>query len=560
MKTKLILILAFLLCNILSVAKATNVGGIINSDTRWTVDGSPYVLTSNVQIAEEARLTVEPGVEINGNHYRLEIWGSVNMAGTESSIIILDDIFIWGRGDASTITIIYCDADAMKIRAYGDTLAVRNSTIRNYYDESQGIHISNGDSHSYIEKNVFINAVDIDVAAVNTFIHNNVFFEQVLGEAIISSDVSPSVKYNSFLSTDKIAVKIQNSGSMTAVDNYWNTTDIDIIGSMIYDRSDDLAVSNYIPYLPILNEPHPDTPYYAMAGTWSELNMPGLDRVVLLGIGSNMIVGQHGQDPAHGLVYEMTTGFYYTLDKPGAGKLGTTIRDVDGDNVIGSYYDTRWHGFVYNLSEQDWTTIDVPGNTSMQLHGIDGDNVVGYYHDGSWRGFVYSLTTGDYTTLDGLGPNTYVKGISGKRIVGYYKDGGWHGFIYDMSTHIWSTLDAPGASDTIVSGIDGDDIVGYYNGSRNFLYNVATQTWSTIYSKEGSDNIFPENIHSDNVIFGIGEYGSVYTMSGELPIVPECFAPIQGDVNGDCKVDFADFAVMASNWLACNWQPPTACW
>jgi len=47
---------------------------------------------------------------------------------------------------------------------------------------------------------------------------------------------------------------------MTAINNYWNTTDDSVIESMIFDKNDDLRSANYINYLPILTEPHLDTP------------------------------------------------------------------------------------------------------------------------------------------------------------------------------------------------------------------------------------------------------------------------------------------------------------
>jgi beta propeller repeat protein len=42
--------------------------------------------------------------------------------------------------------------------------------------------------------------------------------------------------------------------------------------------------------------------------------------------------------------------------------------------------------------------------------------------------------------------------------------------------------------------------------------------------------------------------------------VPKCLSPLQGDLNNDCKVDFADFAILTTNWLECNLDPPEACW
>ena len=33
---------------------------------------------------------------------------------------------------------------------------------------------------------------------------------------------------------------------------------------------------------------------------------------------------------------------------------------------------------------------------------------------------------------------------------------------------------------------------------------------------------------------------------------PVCIEKLEGDIDGDCDVDFADFANLATNWLACN--------
>jgi beta propeller repeat protein len=43
------------------------------------------------------------------------------------------------------------------------------------------------------------------------------------------------------------------------------------------------------------------------------------------------------------------------------------------------------------------------------------------------------------------------------------------------------------------------------------------------------------------------------------PEVARCTSKPTGDVNGDCKVDFIDFTLMASQWLECNLEPREAC-
>jgi hypothetical protein len=96
---------------------------------------------------------------------------------------------------------------------------------------------------------------------------------------------------------------------------------------------------------------------------------------------------------------------------------------------------------------------------------------------------AYTLA-GTWTTLDYPGATqTYVSGISGNNIVGYY--GSSHGFLYDGTN--WTTIDMPGAQSTIVRGISGNKIVGEYSLSdspfpfgpwKSFLYDGTN--WTTI--------------------------------------------------------------------------------
>lgn len=50
----------------------------------------------------------------------------------------------------------------------------------------------------------------------------------------------------------------------------------------------------------------------------------------------------------------------------------------------------------------------------------------------------------------------------------------------------------------------------------------------------------------------MGAYGGTAEASKSYFGKPMCETVISGDINGDCKVDFADFAIMASHWMECN--------
>lgn len=119
----------------------------------------------------------------------------------------------------------------------------------------------------YIERNIFIRSREISVGhsdSVKVYITNNVFYQNPLSAIVnwAAYDTSETiVRLNSFLNTAGTAVGLQYSDSgMSAINNYWGTTDIPTIESMIYDRNDYLGITSYIDYLPILTTADPNTP------------------------------------------------------------------------------------------------------------------------------------------------------------------------------------------------------------------------------------------------------------------------------------------------------------
>lgn len=257
----------------------TYVGGIINTDITWTLANSPYTLTNRVQIAYGATLSIEPGVIVNGNNNAIQVWGVLDAVGTKTLKIIFNDVEIkpGTNNDNEPFliemqfsgynggSIYYPTGDAI----YG-SLNLRDSKITNI----PYMHLWYPTSDCFIERNIFINSGGISVgttAGVNVYISNNVFYMQqkkfeegdYAVEAWANCGSQIIVDYNSFLSTDRIALNIPPGftfASMTAVNNYWNTSNTSIIESMIFDKNDDLGCSSYINYTPFLTSPHPDTP------------------------------------------------------------------------------------------------------------------------------------------------------------------------------------------------------------------------------------------------------------------------------------------------------------
>jgi len=111
--------------------------------------------------------------------------------------------------------------------------------------------------------------------------------------------------------------------------------------------------------------------------------------------------------------------------------------------------------------------------------------------------------------------------------------------------------------------ISGNIIVWEDNRNGNediYGYDLSTETEFQI-TDNTSTQRFPA-INGHTVVWEDWRHGhgDIYATILYGPIVPRCTSPVQGDINGDCKVNFADFVLMLNNWLECNLDPPEACW
>jgi hypothetical protein len=253
---------------------ATDVGGQILTDTTWTLAGSPYTITSDVQIASGVTLSIEPGVVVNRiNNSEIGLYNGTFMAiGTVDSNITLNDLHIVNRKDGSSeIHIQYCRLYSTYLYLrWAESFSLLDSIVENKSGTQNAVEICPLNNDSYIERNVFIgNSLynfiflsDREVYNGNLYIRNNVFYNY--RDMAISGNSDAIVKFNSFLNTDRTSVGLAfQSSDWDVSENYWNTTDTDIIESMIVDRNDNLSISGYIFYEPFLTAPHPDTTIFS---------------------------------------------------------------------------------------------------------------------------------------------------------------------------------------------------------------------------------------------------------------------------------------------------------
>ncbi len=59
---------------------------------------------------------------------------------------------------------------------------------------------------------------------------------------------------------------------------------------------------------------------------------------------------------------------------------------------------------------------------------------------------------------------------------------------------------------------------------------------------------------------GYTDIGAWQAIGRSKLLLPNCTRSLEMDFNGDCKIDFQDFALFSLGWLECNLDPPELCW
>jgi len=86
---KTTIVLLFTLFLIQPLFSQTAVSGAIASNTVWTLAGSPYIVTDNIDVSESATLTIEPGVVVKFSaNTGMELHGYLSAIGTETNRIV----------------------------------------------------------------------------------------------------------------------------------------------------------------------------------------------------------------------------------------------------------------------------------------------------------------------------------------------------------------------------------------------------------------------------------------------------------------------------------------
>jgi hypothetical protein len=204
------------------------------------------------------------------------VGGAVQAEGTVDEKIVIQgtgaDNFFEVVDYEGSLTLDYCVFDgAQHLWAIGDgvdQVILRHSEIMNVAEHSGLVHWR---KPCYIEYNLFINSggfgmynwFGTDLSA-KMYIRYNVV--KANSDVFVSCSSSVYglgfvIEYNSFVDVEGTLLSVftgLGTWDITATENYWGTTDTEIIDSLINDKSDDISLPVEIEYSPFLTGPHPD--------------------------------------------------------------------------------------------------------------------------------------------------------------------------------------------------------------------------------------------------------------------------------------------------------------
>ncbi len=260
-----------------TVVNPTFISGQITTDTVWSEEDSPYVLTDMIQIANGVTVSIQAGSQLyNANKHAINVFGDLNAEGMESSNIYFNCINISPSNNSNTGTSnpgkVNIDFAKMYSGAIYDSapnaiLNIQNSVLDgDFYINHNWSHV---DAVWHMEKNIFLINSGMNLRPTgdeDIYITNNLFMDS--SKINVSSghnDVNGIIlNYNSFMNTNNEVLVMDNMwGAVKSAEyNYWGTSDENVIESMIHDSTDDLSIVSKVDFEPFLTEPDPDTPIY----------------------------------------------------------------------------------------------------------------------------------------------------------------------------------------------------------------------------------------------------------------------------------------------------------
>ena len=235
----------------------TDVEGVLKTDTIWTKEGSPYNLIGDLQVG--GKLTIEPGVTVNGNRKILSVFGELNIVGSEKEKVKVFKVSFYGGNATKKGAVSISNSQLFNCGYFFGWTETPVQIKNSWIDDSIGQELYYGQytyigPYSILEGNSFSNTLPI-VIQNNTILRNNTFLGDY--QLLIHGNRMIYLNYNNFLGTEDNVVRLSAHDSKLndAENNFWNTKTRADIAKRIYDGNNDLMLDNTINFNSYLEVP-----------------------------------------------------------------------------------------------------------------------------------------------------------------------------------------------------------------------------------------------------------------------------------------------------------------
>ena len=183
------------------VQAATEVSGIISTDTTWTKANSPYDLAGPILVGNKVTLTIDAGVTVNLNSYYIRVAGTLRAQGSS-----VDKISFKGYSEIPNYSIEFRESSTSYNEQTGSGCIIENAVINSTHT---GILIENVTPK--INNNSISAFYAIDVFNASPLISNN-----LINGAIGVHNASPTISGNEITGSIEIG---ETFGGMTVISN-----------------------------------------------------------------------------------------------------------------------------------------------------------------------------------------------------------------------------------------------------------------------------------------------------------------------------------------------------
>jgi hypothetical protein len=177
---------------------ATNVAGVIGSNTTWAKSNSPYNFVGPVGVPSGVTLTIQAGVTVNMNNYYLQVNGTLNAIGTGAEPIYLNgDIALFGSTSSNGIiqnTVMYAPGSPA-LSLTNSSASILNDKITAGGRASQfGAYIVVNSGSPAISNNLIYGSLNVNGGAAK--ILHNIVYCPFTGAPAISASGTATISDN----------------------------------------------------------------------------------------------------------------------------------------------------------------------------------------------------------------------------------------------------------------------------------------------------------------------------------------------------------------------------